>query len=352
MDFLSTTIKQVLVSNILIAKRLASIEVGLGVTSQLSAAQPPFTGFENIQPAPDNFLRNAQGFAFEEELKHSWVYKRTAVRTDDGEFSTISSAGRTASWSMLSGLSLADNISIIAVQALPVYEQDLSNGDLYTFGDFTGTEIGSRDVSQINSDKKQSSEKAPSPSRKALKSWWARRKTPSQANAGSLDVTKAVFGVPLHESVAYANTPICLTDAEGKSYVYGYLPIVVAKIGVYIKKNGIRTSIFSRILLMIYTGRTCEDIFARSGSAVRVHELETIFDSPPRYGKGKGIDWTKDRYSVYDAAGCLLRYLKRLPEPVIPCCVYDNFTSILGPSTRTIKVMIVTHSLPRWLFRL
>jgi len=42
---------------------------------------------------------------------------------------------------MLLGLSLADNISIIAVQALPIYEQDLSNSNLYSFGDFTGTRI-------------------------------------------------------------------------------------------------------------------------------------------------------------------------------------------------------------------
>jgi hypothetical protein len=43
-----------------------------------------------------------------------------------------------------------------------------------------------------------------------------------------------------------------------------------------------------------------------------------------------GVDWSG--YSVYDAATCLLRYLKRLPEPVIPYHFYDNFTSILGPT--------------------
>jgi hypothetical protein len=142
-DMLSTTIQRVLESNILIAQRLASIEVGLGVTSQPSAALPTFMGLENIQPAPDNFLRNARGFAFEEELNDSWVYKRPAVRAEDGTFSAISSAGRTASWSMLSGLSLADNISIIAVQALPIYEQDLSNSNLYSFGDFSGARVAS-----------------------------------------------------------------------------------------------------------------------------------------------------------------------------------------------------------------
>jgi hypothetical protein len=52
---LSTTIQHVLESNILIAQRLASIEVGLGVTTQLSAPLPTFTGLENIQPVPENF---------------------------------------------------------------------------------------------------------------------------------------------------------------------------------------------------------------------------------------------------------------------------------------------------------
>jgi hypothetical protein len=244
-DMLSTTIQHVLESNILIAQRLASIEVGLGVTAQLSAAQPTFTGLENIQPAPDNFQRNAQGFAFEEELSHSWVYKRSTVRTDDGEFSAISSAGRTASWSMLSGLSLADNISIIAVQALPIYEQDLSNSNLYSFGDFTGTQIDSRNVNKKLPEKQNSSSKVTSPA-KVLKSWWARRITLPQANAGSVDIPAAIFGVPLRQSITYANVAISLADAEGRSYIYGYLPIVVAKIGVYLKAKGMLTFILVR----------------------------------------------------------------------------------------------------------
>lgn len=38
--------------------------------------------------------------------------------------------------------------------------------------------------------------------------------------------------------------------------------------------------------------------------------------------------------SVYDAATCLLRYLKRLSEPVILYDFYDKFTSILGPTVQ------------------
>jgi hypothetical protein len=230
----------------LIAQRLASIEVGLGVTTELSATLPTFTGLENIQPAPDNFQRNAQGFAFEEDLSHSWVYKRLAVRTDDGAFSVISSASRTASWSMLSGLSLADNISIIAVQALPIYEQDLSNSNLYSFGDFTGTQIDSDNANKKIPKKQSSSSKVISPTRNALKSWWARRTTPPQAKAGSADIPSAIFGVPLRQSIVYANVAISLIDTEGRSYIYGYLPIVVAKTSVYLKEKGMLTSILLR----------------------------------------------------------------------------------------------------------
>jgi hypothetical protein len=246
-DMLSTTIQQVLATNILIAQRLASIEVGLGVTTQLSINPPTFTGLENTQPVPDNYQRSAQGFAFEEELSHSWVYKRSVVRTEDGAFSAISSAGRTASWSMLSGLSLADNISIIAVQALPIYEQDLSNSNLYSFGDFTGASIEAGDVNKEISEKQSSSSKVTSPTRKALKSWWSRRTTLPQDGTGSVDMSKpAIFGVPIRQSIMYANIAISLVDAEGKSYIYGYLPLVVAKCGVHLKKTGMSTSVLFR----------------------------------------------------------------------------------------------------------
>ena len=49
---------------------------------------------------------------------------------------------------------------------------------------------------------------------------------------------QGIFGVPLRESITYANVAISLVDAEGKSYIYGYVPIVVAKCGVYLKEKG------------------------------------------------------------------------------------------------------------------
>jgi len=50
--------------------------------------------------------------------------------------------------------------------------------------------------------------------------------------------TPGIFGVPLQRSINYANVAISLTDANGQQFVYGYVPIVVAKCGVYLKEKG------------------------------------------------------------------------------------------------------------------
>jgi hypothetical protein len=58
-----------------------------------------------------------------------------------------------------------------------------------------------------------------------------------------------------------------------------------------------------------------------SGSVKRIKDLQTIFDSPERYGKG--LDWAG--YTVHDAANVLRRYLNLLPEPIIPLDFYNRF---------------------------
>lgn len=55
--------------------------------------------------------------------------------------------------------------------------------------------------------------------------------------------------------------------------------------------------------------------------------LQKAFDTPPEYGKG--LVW--DDYTCHDAAGILLRYLKTLPEPVIPYEHYEAFITGLAP---------------------
>jgi hypothetical protein len=53
---------------------------------------------------------------------------------------------------------------------------------------------------------------------------------------------QGIFGVPLHRSINYANVAISLTDQNGKQFVYGYVPIVVAKCGVFLKEKGMLTA--------------------------------------------------------------------------------------------------------------
>ena len=64
-----------------------------------------------------------------------------------------------------------------------------------------------------------------------------------------------------------------------------------------------------------------EGIFRLNGSAKRIKDLQEIFDSPERYGKG--LDWTG--YTVHDAANVLRRYLNQLPEPIVPLDTYEQF---------------------------
>ena len=65
-----------------------------------------------------------------------------------------------------------------------------------------------------------------------------------------------------------------------------------------------------------------------SGSAKRINELQAIFDSPPKFGKG--LVW--DGFNVHDAANILRRYLRELPQPIIPYEFYFQFRDAL-PST-------------------
>lgn len=63
-----------------------------------------------------------------------------------------------------------------------------------------------------------------------------------------------------------------------------------------------------------------EGIFRLSGSNKRIKDLQTIFDTPDRYGKG--LDWTG--YTVHDAANILRRYLNQLPQPIVPLDFYER----------------------------
>ncbi|KAJ6444774.1 GTPase-activating protein [Purpureocillium lavendulum] len=152
------------------------------------------------------------------------------------------------------------------------------------------------------------------PNKRDLKSWWKGFKLPSKHQEPTETKAPGIFGVPLRQSITYANVAISLIDENGQSYIYGYVPIVVAKCGVFLKEKA--------------TG--IEGIFRLSGSEKRIKELKSIFDSPDRYGKG--LVW--DGYTVHDAANVLRRYLNDLPEPVVPLDLYEKFRDPLRGATK------------------
>ncbi|KAA8574783.1 hypothetical protein MFRU_002g05140 [Monilinia fructicola] len=152
------------------------------------------------------------------------------------------------------------------------------------------------------------------PTKQSLKNWWKGFRPPARTQEPSVESQPTgIFGVPLRQSIAYANVAISLVDAQGQSYIYGYVPIVVAKCGVYLKEKATNV----------------EGIFRLSGSEKRIKELKTIFDSPDRYGKG--LDWAG--YTVHDAANVLRRYLNLLPEPIVPLDLYSRFREPLRGHT-------------------
>ncbi|KAK8440490.1 GTPase activating protein (GAP) for Rho1p [Candidozyma auris] len=141
-----------------------------------------------------------------------------------------------------------------------------------------------------------------------------------------VDENSKYFGVPLADAISQASAKISILGAttSSKSSVddvlhYGRIPVVVAKCGVYLKKNGL----------------TVEGIFRVGGASKRIKELQIIFNSPPEFGKK--LNW--EGYTVHDAASVLRRYLNALPEPLIPLHLYDEFRDPLKARPRIIKYM-------------
>ncbi|PGH04790.1 hypothetical protein GX51_03275 [Blastomyces parvus] len=142
------------------------------------------------------------------------------------------------------------------------------------------------------------------PSKRDLTSWW-KQFVRNTKKDGEPVQQSGIFGVPLNVSIKYANVAISLAGEDGSSFIYGYVPIVVAKCGVFLKEKA----------------TDVEGIFRLSGSAKRIKDLQEAFDSPDRFGKG--LDWTG--YTVHDAANILRRYLNQLPEPIVPLDFYERF---------------------------
>ncbi|KAF9887733.1 hypothetical protein FE257_009686 [Aspergillus nanangensis] len=155
------------------------------------------------------------------------------------------------------------------------------------------------------------------PSKRDLTSWWRQFKRNTRKEE-SKEKPQGIFGIPLTVSIKYANVAISLTNDSGESFIYGYVPIVVAKCGVFLKEKA----------------TDVEGIFRLNGSAKRIKDLQEIFDSPERYGKG--LDWTG--YTVHDAANVLRRYLNQLPEPIVPLEFYERFREPLRTYQKEVQL--------------
>ncbi|KAJ2922555.1 hypothetical protein H1R20_g14545, partial [Candolleomyces eurysporus] len=120
-----------------------------------------------------------------------------------------------------------------------------------------------------------------------------------------------VFGKPLKESLKYASVQISTANSDGELYVWGYIPVVVAKCGLYLKENATEVP----------------GTFRVNGSNRRMRELQAAFETPPRYGKS--LDWKQENYTTHDVASVFRRYLTQMPEPVIPYDLYHQFRDAL-----------------------
>ncbi|KAF8632236.1 hypothetical protein AX15_001988 [Amanita polypyramis BW_CC] len=170
------------------------------------------------------------------------------------------------------------------------------------------------------------------PSKANLKAWWhqftsnqkARKEIESRLKDGaysamhpapsltSSPLEHPVFGKPLQESLRYASVQISTSDSNGRLYVWGYIPVVVAKCGLYLKENATEV----------------EGTFRINGSNKRMKDLQAAFETALRYGKD--LDWKQENYTTHDVASVFRRYLTQMPEPVIPCNMYHSFRDPLA----------------------
>ncbi|KAI8869160.1 Rho GTPase activation protein, partial [Ramicandelaber brevisporus] len=75
---------------------------------------------------------------------------------------------------------------------------------------------------------------------------------------------------------------------------------------------------------LIESATHASGIFRVNGALRRVAELQSIFDSPPSYGRD--VNW--DGFKHHDVATLLRRYLTTLPDPVIPPNMYHQFLEL------------------------
>lgn len=209
-------------------------------TDSPRASMSNFNGREE-NPAPAFTVSNDEvphHSAFEELLHRSRVYRHAQRRHSQ---SSLTNDGRsTLAISICSSLTLGE-VSNISVYALPLYASEISNAEAYTFGlTVAMTPPGPDDEPPDNVARPRTTDKpeqdvSTSPGKKKLRRWTSFQRRPAER----LETPpRTVFGVPLVTSIRYANVGVSLQDEEGGKYIYGYVPIVVAKCGIYLKESG------------------------------------------------------------------------------------------------------------------
>jgi len=119
------------------------------------------------------------------------------------------------------------------------------------------------------------------------------------------DKKKEVFGVPLVTSLEYAFVYIDPSENSNNKKI----PIVVYECINFLRKNGL----------------TKEGIFRVNGSERRINNSLKVFNENAGYGFGFDFDGM----NVFDAASLLKLYLRQLPEPLIPFCLYNSFLDVI-----------------------
>lgn len=64
------------------------------------------------------------------------------------------------------------------------------------------------------------------------------KEMPIESESESQEQEQKIFGLPIRTSIPYANAALSLIDEDGNPYVYGYVSIIVAKSGVFLKERG------------------------------------------------------------------------------------------------------------------
>ncbi|KAI0331831.1 Rho GTPase activation protein [Cubamyces sp. BRFM 1775] len=187
-----------------------------------------------------------------------------------------------------------------------------------------------------------SQDSALAPTKASLKTWWnhftfaqrLKKEVEEKKDACGAEEEHHVFGKPLKESLKYASAQISTANANGELYVWGYIPVVVAKCGLYLKENATEVA----------------GTFRVSGSNKRMRELQAAFETPPTYGKH--LKWENENYTTHDVASVFRRYLTQMPEPVIPHDMYHLFRDALAKKPFNQDEVIATYkrlirSMPR-----